>query len=400
MFSSHDFDLASEIEHRQMSENEEDDSDNEVSSDDEEQGFFGSGMFGSSVDSRQHSGYAFGLSGDQASNFTDVHRFHKAHARRPSYPNGVGAKKPNKYRIISRYPEDRRRGLTAMLESCIEKKVIPLPWEKLIEEESAKRRGRGKKDISRANVIATMTAKEAARILVEINASDETIKYGFQSFGEGFIEDSSLCQANEADAKISETLQRRRSSIRSMKNISTPSTMTKSTDGTVPSERNSSTDTNSETASAASSINSGPHCDKTLANILLIVESMAGSLVRLLQDVSDLRKRDSRCRRCECCEPHYNLATQRALNSSPGVNVDSVVNITKFHDQTARKPSLVASQAPLNKRLNKRLSHRSSDSKIPHGFLRKIKSKIQENNPNQTSPKRENTVARPTQTPM
>ncbi|GMF63091.1 unnamed protein product [Phytophthora fragariaefolia] len=287
-----------------------------------------------------------------------------------------------------------------MLESCIEKKVIPLPWEKIIEEVSAKRHSRGKKDISRASVIATMTAKEAAGILVEaidINAPDETIKYGFQSFGEGFIEDSSLRQANEADAKISETLQRRRSSIRSLKNISTPSTMTESTDGTVPSERNSSTDTNSETASVASSC--GPHCDKTLTNLLFIVESMAGSLARLQQDVSDLRKRDSRCRRCECCEPHYNLATQRALNSSPGVNVDSVVNITKFHYQTTRKPSLVASQAPLNKRLNKRLSHRSSDSKIPHGFLRKIKSKIQENNPDETSPKRENKVARPTQTP-
>ncbi|GMF31069.1 unnamed protein product [Phytophthora fragariaefolia] len=255
-----------------------------------------------------------------------------------------------------------------MLESCIEKKVIPLPWEKIIEEVSAKRHSRGKKDISRASVIATMTAKEAARILVEaidINAPDETIKYGFQSFGEGFIEDSSLRQANEADAKISETLQRRRSSIRSLENISAPSAISESTDGIVTPERNSSTDTNSEAASASSS---GPYCGKTLTNLLLIVESMAESLARLQQDVSDLKKRDSRCRTCERCQSHFNIATQRPLNSSPGVNVDSVVNITKFHYQTTRKPSLVASQAPLHKRLNKRLSRRSSDSKIPHGF--------------------------------
>lgn len=31
-------------------------------------------------------------------------------------------------RIISRYPEDRRRVLTRMLQSCIEKKEIPFPW--------------------------------------------------------------------------------------------------------------------------------------------------------------------------------------------------------------------------------------------------------------------------------
>ncbi|EGZ17657.1 hypothetical protein PHYSODRAFT_499566, partial [Phytophthora sojae] len=131
-------------------------------SDDEEQGFFGTGTFGASGDSRRFSGSAFGIPDDQMSDFTDVRRFQNAHTRCPSSPNGTEAKKSKKYReylhpghafgemsllmnykrtaniraitfvemcvlgreqfqkIISRYPEDRRRVLTAMLESCIE----------------------------------------------------------------------------------------------------------------------------------------------------------------------------------------------------------------------------------------------------------------------------------------
>ncbi|KAE8961223.1 hypothetical protein PR001_g30111, partial [Phytophthora rubi] len=292
VFSSRDLGLTGEMEFHQLSDDEEEDSgDDDVSSDDEEQGLFGTGMFGASTDSRRFSGNAFGLSDDQINDFTDVRRFQNTHSRRPSYPNGLGTKKSKKYReylhpghafgemsllmnykrtaniraitfvemcvlsrkqfqrIISRYPEDRRRVLTAMLESCIEKKVIPFPWENIVEAVSAKRRSSGKTDISRASVIATMTAKEAACTLVEaidISAPDETIKYGFQSFDEGFIEDSSLRQANAADVKISDTLLRRRSSVHSLKNISARNAITEVTGGSVSEETSPSTGTESE----------------------------------------------------------------------------------------------------------------------------------------------------------
>ncbi|KAG6609118.1 cAMP-dependent protein kinase catalytic subunit alpha [Phytophthora cinnamomi] len=349
MFSTHDLDLASEMDYHQLSEDEdEDDSGDDESSDDEEQGFFGTGMFGASADSRRLSGNAFGLPDDEMNNFTDVRRFQNAHSRRPSYPTGTGAKKSKKYReylhpgqafgemsllmnykrtaniraitfvemcvlgrkqfqqIISRYPEDRRRVLTAMLESCIEKKVIPFPWENIIEAVSAKRRSSGKKDISRANVIATMTAKEAARILVEaidINAPDETIKYGFQSFDEGFIEDSSLRQANAADVKISDTLQRRRSSIRSLKSLSARTAMPDITDNDLSEETSRSSGGAEFETSSTSTSPSTPlramQSDKTLKNLLLLVESMAGNIARLQQDVSDLKNRDiTPCSRC------------------------------------------------------------------------------------------------------
>ncbi|KAK1943320.1 hypothetical protein P3T76_004716 [Phytophthora citrophthora] len=71
-----------------------------------------------------------------------------------------------------------------MLENCIESNVIPFPWERIIKAAIAKRCTSGKKDIARENVVATMTSKEAARILVEtidINTPDESIKYGTQT---------------------------------------------------------------------------------------------------------------------------------------------------------------------------------------------------------------------------
>ncbi|EGZ12898.1 hypothetical protein PHYSODRAFT_512170, partial [Phytophthora sojae] len=128
------------------------------SDDDDEQEIFEGGMFGASINSSRFTADI----GGQPSDFTDVRRFRNAHGRRPSYPEGTEAKKSRRYRqylhpgqafgemsllmnykrtaniraitfvemcvlsrkvfqsIISRYPEDRRRVLTAMLESCIE----------------------------------------------------------------------------------------------------------------------------------------------------------------------------------------------------------------------------------------------------------------------------------------
>ncbi|GMF34773.1 unnamed protein product [Phytophthora fragariaefolia] len=119
-------------------------------------------------------------------------------------------------KIIARYPEDRRRVLTKMLQNCIEKKEIPFPWENIIEAVSTKRRITGKKDISRASVIATMTASEAARILVEaidINVPDSSIKYGFQTFDQEFVDDAALRHAHSVSAKIREALQRTNSDL-------------------------------------------------------------------------------------------------------------------------------------------------------------------------------------------
>ncbi|KAE9059463.1 hypothetical protein PF010_g30607, partial [Phytophthora fragariae] len=414
-----------EMEFHQLSDDEEDDSGaDDVSSDDEEQGLFGTGMFGASTDSRRFSGNAFGLSDDQINDFTDVRRFQNTHSRRPSYPNGLGTKKSKKYReylhpgrafgemsllmnykrtaniraitfvemcvlsrkqfqrIISRHPEDRRHVLIAMLESCIEKKVIPFSWENIVEAVSAKRRSSGKTDISRASVIATMTAKEAACTLVEaidISAPDETIKYGFQSFDEGFIEDSSLRQANAADVKISDTLLRRRSSVHSLKNISARNAITEVTGGSVSEETSRSTGTESEASSTPSS---GTHPDKTLTNLLLLVESMAGNIARLQQDVSDLKTRETRrCSRCECSGHRsiQRLASPSVLTYQSGVLVDPATTKEEFQDQTSRKPSFAASAVTLNKRL----SHRSSDNKTPRAILRKIRSKPQDDNSDQ-----------------
>ncbi|KAE9091067.1 hypothetical protein PF002_g17844, partial [Phytophthora fragariae] len=60
-----------EMEFHQLSDDEEDSGADDVSSDDEEQGLFGTGMFGASTDSRRFSGNAFGLSDDQINDFTD-----------------------------------------------------------------------------------------------------------------------------------------------------------------------------------------------------------------------------------------------------------------------------------------------------------------------------------------
>ncbi|KAG6613335.1 cAMP-dependent protein kinase catalytic subunit alpha [Phytophthora cinnamomi] len=301
MFSTHDLDLASEMDYHQLSEDEDEDD----------------------SDSRRLSGNAFGLPDDEMNNFTDVRRFQNAHSRRPSYPTGTGAKKSKKYReYLHPVPADHLAipGRPATSAHCDvgelhREKVIPFPWENIIEAVSAKRRSSGKKDISRANVIATMTAKEAARILVEaidINAPDETIKYGFQSFDEGFIEDSSLRQANAADVKISDTLQRRRSSIRSLKSLSARTAMPDITDNDLSEETSRSSGGAEFETSSTSTSPSTPlramQSDKTLKNLLLLVESMAGNIARLQQDVSDLKNRDiTPCSRCRRCRPRLVL---------------------------------------------------------------------------------------------
>ncbi|GMF12891.1 unnamed protein product [Phytophthora lilii] len=87
--------------------------------------------------------------------------------------------------IISRYPEDRRRVLTTMLKSCIEKKDIPFPWDEVIDAVSERRRQNGTLGSSRLKVHTPVTSTEAAEALVDridVNKPDESIKYGFQTF--------------------------------------------------------------------------------------------------------------------------------------------------------------------------------------------------------------------------
>ncbi|GMF32506.1 unnamed protein product [Phytophthora lilii] len=75
----------------QVGENE-DDSGNDVSSDDDESGVFGAGIFGASVDLRRFSKNTFGLPDNQMNDFTDVRRFNSNQKpRRPSYPSGPEA---------------------------------------------------------------------------------------------------------------------------------------------------------------------------------------------------------------------------------------------------------------------------------------------------------------------
>ncbi|GMF12484.1 unnamed protein product [Phytophthora lilii] len=349
----------SRLNDNQISESE---GDSDVSSDDDSQCEFGGGMFGSSMDSRRMSMFPFEQVDANTSNFTDVTRFRQTHPRRPSYPNGIDTKKPRRHReylypgqafgemsllmnykrtaniraitfvemcvlsrkefqtIISRYPEDRRRVLRKMLESCIEKKVIPFPWENIIEAVSTKRRNSGDKDISGASEIATMTASEAARILVEaidVNTPDETIRYGFQSFDQEFIEDSSLRHANSADAKISNTLKRRNSGARIGQSNSRRDSKADSNDG------NASTGDPTETESEASIASfGGGNSDTTLENLLLLVKSMANNLERLQKDVSDLKTRDH----CHCCK--------RCNGEKIGTNTNSVHRVASAPTET------------------------------------------------------------------
>jgi CRP-like cAMP-binding protein len=221
-------------------------------------------------------------------------------------------------KIISRYPEDRRRVLTKMLQSCIEKKEIPFPWENIIEAVSAKRRSSGLRDITRASVIATMTAAEAARILVEsidVNVPDESIKYGFQSFEQEFVEEPALRRANSVGAKIRETLQRTNSGIRDTLQRSnsglTRETLLRSHSGLTPlraySRRNSSADscrssstgdlTELESEMSGVSSHSIRTTEKTLETMMQLMHTMVESIGRLQRDVNELKSRTCCCSR-------------------------------------------------------------------------------------------------------
>ncbi|KAL3663402.1 hypothetical protein V7S43_011807 [Phytophthora oleae] len=304
-----DFDEVSEYE---------DDSSDGFSSDSEGQKFINAAMFGSSS-SKRWSKDSVGVYAN-TSDSTDVRRFRSAHQRRLSYPEGA-EKKAKTYHeymhpgqafgemsllmnykrtaniraitfvemcvlnridfqnIISRYPEDRRRVLLSMLEKCIETKVIPFPWESIIKAAMSKRRTSGKKDITRANVVATMTAKEAACILVEaidINTPDESIKYGFQNSDQKFVADSLLRRANSIDAKINDKLNRRRGSVRLEKSY---------THHDFRSEENE-----ESTANLVAEASSG-NSDRTLQSLAILVQNLADNVKALQQEVRDLSKR-------------------------------------------------------------------------------------------------------------
>ncbi|KAE9167343.1 hypothetical protein PF005_g28822 [Phytophthora fragariae] len=284
-----------------LSEDDDDNSD-EINSDDDGLEIFGGGMFGASI------GRFTGDTNGQASDFTDVRRFRTAHGRRPSYPEGTEARKSRKYRqylhpgqafgemsllmnykrtaniravtfvemcvlsrqdfqnIISRYPEDRRRVLTAMLESCIEKNVIPLPWESILQVVSEKRRQSGKKNSFRASAIATMPAADVARILVDaidINVPDESIKYGFQNFDQVFVEDSSLGYADSMDGEATDSgTHLRQGSLQSGGGYSSHTSRTESTDDAA-----STSDLGSEPLSSA------PNDGQSSHSVLLLLQT-------------------------------------------------------------------------------------------------------------------------------
>ncbi|KAG6614939.1 Voltage-gated Ion Channel (VIC) Superfamily [Phytophthora cinnamomi] len=398
----------------------EDDCSDDMSSDDDEQEIFGGGMFGASINSSRFTGDVIG----QASDFTDVRRFKNAHGRRPSYPEGTEAKKSKRYReylhpgqafgemsllmnykrtaniraitfvemcvlsrkdfqnIISRYPEDRRRVLTAMLESCIDKDVIPFPWESIIEAVSQKRRHNGKKNVSRATVIATMTSAEAARILVEaidINVPDESIKYGFQNFDQEFVEDSSLSYADSTDAKISDTLSRRGSSLRSGRGLSSQ-----------PSRADNTDDTNSTSALVSEPSSTALGDAQSNQSLLQLVQSMAKSMEKLQQDVKMLRNRD--CARCSNCgsgrpkpRPSQRVSSasmldERYIIASTDSRVASLHAPTTKEDyqtQAPRKPSLVAIPRVPTSTKNRK-THHSGDSNYPIAILRRNRSNTQD----------------------
>ncbi|KAE9041399.1 hypothetical protein PR002_g4477 [Phytophthora rubi] len=285
----------------ELSEDDDDNSD-EINSDDDGLEIFGGGMFGASI------GRFTGDTNGQVSDFTDVRRFRTAHGRRPSYPEGTEARKSRKYRqylhpgqafgemsllmnykrtatiravtfvemcvlsrqdfqnVISRYPEDRRRVLTAMLESCIEKNVIPLPWESILQVVSGKRRQSGKKNSFRASTIATIPASDVARILVDaidINVPDESIKYGFQNFDQVFVEDSSLGYADSMDGEATDSgTHLRQGSLQSGGGYSSHTSRTESTDDAA-----STSDLASEPSSSA------PNDGQSSHSVLLLLQT-------------------------------------------------------------------------------------------------------------------------------
>ncbi|KAE9351695.1 hypothetical protein PR003_g4764 [Phytophthora rubi] len=367
----------------ELSEDDDDNSD-EINSDDDGLEIFGGGMFGASI------GRFTGDTNGQVSDFTDVRRFRTAHGRRPSYPEGTEARKSRKYRqylhpgqafgemsllmnykrtatiravtfvemcvlsrqdfqnVISRYPEDRRRVLTAMLESCIEKNVIPLPWESILQVVSGKRRQSGKKNSFRASTIATIPASDVARILVDaidINVPDESIKYGFQNFDQVFVEDSSLGYADSMDGEATDSgTHLRQGSLQSGGGYSSHTSRTESTDDAA-----STSDLASEPSSSA------PNDGQSSHSVLLLLQSMAKNIEKLQHDVEVLRDRDcGRCSNCGSGRPKVrtiqrvapaSMLDQRHLNVSANSRVASMhAPITKedHQAQAPRKPSFVA----------------------------------------------------------
>ncbi|KAG1684766.1 hypothetical protein DVH05_010547 [Phytophthora capsici] len=368
----------------------------EFGSEDERQEAFGSGMFGASLDSRRWSQPDVW---NPNSDFTDIRRFQNGHGKRPSYPEGVEWK-PKKLReymrpgqafgemsllmnykrtanvraitfvemcvlsrknfqsIISRYPEDRRRVLTSMLESCIERKVVPFPWESIIEAVMVKRRNIGKKNISRASVIATLTAKEAARILVEaidINAPDESIKYGFQNCDQEFVEDSSLRRANSIDAKISDSLNRRRDSFRLERSSSSRRSLTE--------DQNSINETTDPISLSASDESA-----QTLKTLVALVQNMSNNIVQLQQEVRELKHRDfTGCNSSSKSVDNHSTAFPSRFSvgsADPG-------SLIIKEDHLARKPSFVAKPRP-----SVLIKKKSTGESIPLAVLRRIRSKI------------------------
>jgi CRP-like cAMP-binding protein len=218
-------------------------------------------------------------------------------------------------KIISRYPQDRRRVLTKMLESCIVKKEVPFPWENIVEAAMAKRRSSRSKDATRATVIATMTAAEAARILVEaidVNVPDDSIKYGFQSFDQQFVDEPSLRRANSVEAKIRDTLQRASSGLSDSVYSGMRDIFQRTNSGIasyrVYSRRSSRVDTNRSTSTAdltepdsdtqEGAAPSTGTTEKTLETMMQLMQTMVANIGRLQEDVDELKAREFCCKRC------------------------------------------------------------------------------------------------------
>ncbi|KAE8975043.1 hypothetical protein PF011_g24628, partial [Phytophthora fragariae] len=418
----------------------EDDSDDEwddTSSDEDSDDDLASGPFGSAV--RRMSGSVFELQSGEVDN--SAAQVKTNHSRRNSNPSSVETQdRPKKFRvylnpgtafgemsllmnykrqaniravtfvemcvldrctfqkIISRYPEDRRRVLTKMLQSCIEKKEIPFPSENIIEAVCAKRRISGKKNTSRAGVIATMTATEAARVLVEgidVNVPDDTIKYRFQSFDQQFVDEPALRRAHSVGAKIREALQRTHSGLRETlprtnsglreplqrSNSGLPDTLyrtssglretlQRSNSGLIPfrsySRRNSSADSGRSSSTAeltepesdlsGMTSHSPGNTEKTLESMMRLMHTLVENISRLQQDVTELKARRPSFGGC-CCKvegpvcgqtPSQGLKKRRSHSDSTGKS--QFDGLTSIYDQkrqlvTRRTETLVEDAA-------------------------------------------------------
>ncbi|KUF84068.1 Potassium/sodium hyperpolarization-activated cyclic nucleotide-gated channel 4 [Phytophthora nicotianae] len=232
--------------------------------------------------------------------------------------------------IISRYPEDRRNVLTKMLENCIEKKEIPLPWENIIEAVTANRRKKGYKDTSRANVVATITSAEAAKVLVkaiDVNVPDESIKYGFQSFDHAFVDDSSIRRVNSVRAKIRDTLQRSNSEVTSRVSSFRSNS---SRNLTIDSSRSATCELmDQDTEPPEGSTKSGENSDKTLENILSLLQRMSKDIGKLQQDMKEVKSQH--CYHDRDCEV---LGYIRSLSANVKYTPDSIETV-KMKSETA-----------------------------------------------------------------